>query len=76
MWEGEKQASTWGSLGLFNLHGGDEHEQWLEHVLSSQAAWVQISALPLTSCVISGELLNLSVPQFLHLYLFLFIYFF
>ena len=74
MWEGEKQASTWGSLGLFNLHGGDE--QWLEHVLSSQAAWVQISALPLTSGVISGELLNLSVPQFLHLYLFLFIYFF
>ena len=39
-----------------------------EHLIWSQAARLPTIALPVTSCVTLGELLNLSMPHFSHLY--------
>lgn len=55
-----------GLLGLFSVQQGKMNSSQ-EQELCSQAAWVQIPALPRTCCVTSGELLNYSVPQFPHL---------
>lgn len=65
MWEGEKHQLTGNLLGLFCLQKG-KMSSGQKQELSNQAAWVQIPALPLTSCVTSGVLLNLSVHQFPH----------
>lgn len=55
------------------LHG-QRQEAWMERCSSSgirvwsQETWLRILILMLTSCVISGKLLNLSDPKFLYLY--------
>lgn len=44
------------------VQSGEEQGLW------RQAAWVHIPALPLVSCVTSGQALNPSVLCFLHLF--------
>jgi len=42
----------------------DRKSLYAEHGFQSQAAWIQMLALPLTGCVLLGKLINLSVPLF------------
>ena len=62
-WEGEKHPSAWGSLALLSLQKAQMRGSW-EQELYSQAAWVQILALPHPSCAASGERTTSLCPGF------------